>query len=739
MKSRLAYGLSFLLLLLMPACGPSMPPAKDLIPAAGKYDVKILRDIWGVPHIYGKRDADVAYGLGYAHSEDDFATIQLGLFLSRGKLAALEGKDAAPIDFLTGVFQGKRLVDEKYDTDLTPETRAICDAYADGVNHYAALNPGKVTPGVWPATGKDIAAGFVMKTPLFFGMDGEMKRLFNETRQSEVATKQAKSWEGSYLTDNLPIGSNTVGIAPSRSADGSTMLNINSHQPWTGPVAWYEVRLHSEEGLDMIGGVFPGTPVILHGHNRNLGWAHTVNSPDLIDVYALELNPENKLQYKFDGEWKTMERFQIPITVKLFGAFHWTVKRDAFNTIYGPAVETSHGTYAIRYAGWGDIRVVEQWYRMNKANNIEEFESAMRMRSVPSFNTGYADKEGNIWYIYNALFPKRAEGYNWEQYLPGNTSDTLWTEYVPFDEMPMVKNPASGFFQNCNNTPFQSTTGPENPLEANFSKTLGIETHMTNRGIRSMELYGSDESITWEEFLRYKFDTRYSQKSEAETIRQQILALPKSEDPLVQEAVRIISAWDGDTDMDNPNAAMAILVMEPIVRATMFGNTPPDLATTLAERAHIVQNKFGKLDVKWSDINRMIRGKLDVGMCGGPDTLHAIYGDLNDGRLTGVAGDCYILLARWDTEGKVHSRSIHQFGSATLDETSPHYDDQAKLFINCQTKPNWLDESELRQHLQSEYRPGEPRPASPGPGTLAATGEAPEAHAPMCCDGAAGQ
>jgi acyl-homoserine-lactone acylase len=722
-----------LLLALLTGCGASMPARETMIPPADKYDVNILRDTWGVPHIFGKRDADVAYGLAYAHCEDDFETIQQGLFLCRGKLATLEGMKGAPLDFLMGVFEGKEIVAREYEKQLSPETRAICDAYADGVNHYAALHPEKTIPGVYPATGQDIVAGFVMKTPLFFGLEGQMRRLFGDGPKPEVSQKQARATDGNSLSGNLPIGSNTFGVAPKRTDDGSTLLNINSHQPWTGPVAWYEAHLHSEEGWDIVGGVFPGTPVILHGHNRELGWAHTVNSPDLADIYELEINPDNSNQYKFDGEWRELERFTVPITVKLWAGLTWTVEREAFRSVYGPTVRVPHGTYAIRYAGWGDIRIVEQWYRMNKSKNINEFEQAMRMQAIPSFNVGYADHEGNIWYIYNARFPKRAEGYNWEQYLPGNTSETLWTEYLPFDSLPMVRNPESGFFQNCNGTPFQTTTGDENPKEADFSKTLGIETDMKNRGLRAMELFGADPVISVDDFYRYKYDTRYSEKSDAYKLREELLNAPPSDDPVVREAIERIRAWDGDTNLENTNASIAILSMEPIVRAQLLGGDAPKITAALAERAHMMMDKYGRLDVPWSEVNRLVRGDYDTPLCGGPDTMHAVYGDLREGRLIGVAGDCYVLMVRWDKEGKVHSRSIHQFGSATMDARSPHYADQAKLFINCQTKPVWLDEAEIRQHLEADYRPGEPRPAPKGPGSLESNGEPASANPAYCC------
>jgi penicillin amidase/acyl-homoserine-lactone acylase len=684
-----------------------------LIPPEGKYDVKILRDEYGVPHIYGKTDAAVAYALAFANCEDDWATMEQGLLLSRGRISEVEGKEMAPFDYLVHAFDFQRIVDEKYETDLAPATRALVEAYADGCNHYAALHPEKVKlPDVLPATGKDIIMGFVAKAPLFFGLDNEVKRVMDPERRRDVAEKQTVAWEGNILTRGLPIGSNTFAVAPSRTPDGSTHLAINSHQPFTGPVAWYEARLHSEEGYDMVGGVFPGTPVILHGHNRNLGWAHTVNSPDLVDIYELEINPENPNQYKFDGEWRDLEVREVAFKVRIAGPIKWTVKREALKSVHGPAIRTDDGkVYAVRYAGYGDIRQVEQWYQMGRAQNMAEFEEAMKIRGMPSFNVGYGDKEGNIWYIYNALSPIRAEGYDWEKYLPGNTSETLWTEYLPFEKLPMVKNPASGFIQNCNGTPYQTTTGDENPKPEDFSETLGIETDLKNRGYRALELLGADDSISLEDFYTYKYDLEYSRQSEAAKLGQKILdEVDPAGDPLLEEALEVLRNWDLRTNQENTGTAIAILTMEPVVRSQMFGQEVPDVIALFKEKAKLLKDTFGKIDVEWGKVNRLVRGDVNLPLDGGPDVLRAVYGewDAAEGHLVGVAGDCYVLLVSWDKDGNLSStESIHQFGSATLDETSPHYADQAKLFAEEKMKPTWLDEAELRQHLQAEYRPGE--------------------------------
>jgi penicillin amidase/acyl-homoserine-lactone acylase len=692
--------------------------AQALLAAAKERDVRILRDTWGVPHIFGTTDADAAFGLGYAHSEDDFGTIQDTLLADRGELSSVKGRQAASLDYLLHLFRVRELVDEKYEKDLSPEARAVCDAYAEGVNLYAALHPKDVVKNdLFPATGKDVVAGFVLKVPFFFLLDRTVREIFEPDRKRSVSTKSPTTAMEAFFIQGAEIGSNAFAVAPHRTADGFTRLAVNSHQPWTGPVTWYEAHLHSEAGMDITGGTFPGSPIILHGQNRNLGWAHTVNRPDLADIYVLEINPDNPNQYKFDGQWRDLEVSKVRITVRVFGPIRWTVEREVLGSVYGPAVRRPHGVYAIRYAGYGDIRTVEQWYRMGKARNFEEWLEAMKMRAIPSLNVVYADREGNIYYLYNALLPLRAEGYDWKQYLPGNTSETLWKEFLPFEKLPQIKNPASGFVISCNNTPFRVTVGPENPKPEEYSATLGIETRMTNRALRALELFGADDSITEEEFYAYKYDVSYSKNSQAAELLRKILDAPRSDDPVVNEAVNVLHAWDLRTDLENRAAAIAVLTMEPVVRAELFGGLAPDLIATLKEKAHLLKDAYGRIDVPWGEVNRIRRGTVDVGTSGAPDVLHAIYGAWQNGKLIGYDGDSYILIASWDRDGKVSSRSIHQFGSATLDEKSPHYADQLPLFVACKTKPVWLDEAEIRAHLEREYRPGE-EPAPPGLSTL---------------------
>ncbi|HSB62246.1 MAG TPA: penicillin acylase family protein, partial [Vicinamibacteria bacterium] len=496
---------------------PSRTGLRGLAAAGSRYDVKVLRDTWGVPHVFGRTDADTAYGLAWAHAEDDFATIQRQLLGARGRLASVLGREAAATDYVVSLLRVREAVEARYATDLAPETRAVVEAYADGINRYAAAHPKDAWPGLYPVRGEDVVAGFVAGVPLFFDFDKVLRELMGPTRVRPVSRRNGSAAASGRQQGGPRAeperGSNAFAVAPRRSADGFTRLLVNSHQPWEGPLAWYEAHLHSEEGWDMVGGVFPGAPVVLHGHNRDLGWAFTVNRPDFTDVYVLEANPRDPGQYRFDGEWRDLEARAVPIDVKLWGGFHWTFTREALWSVHGPVVRRPHGTYALRYPGMGDVRAVEQWHRMNRARNLEEWRSAMRLGGIPSFNVVYADREGHVGYVYNARLPKRAEGYDWAQYLPGDTSDTLWSESLGFDEMPQVFDPPGGFVVSANGTPFRVTADGGNPDPARWPSTFGMETHLTNRQLRALELVGGDDAITAAELERYKLDTAYSARS----------------------------------------------------------------------------------------------------------------------------------------------------------------------------------------------------------------------------------
>jgi penicillin amidase/acyl-homoserine-lactone acylase len=262
--------------------------------------------------------------------------------------------------------------------------------------------------------------------------------------------------------------------------------------------------------------------------------------------------------------------------------------------------------------------------------------------------------------------------------------------------------------QNCNSTPFRTTSGEGNPRAEDYATTLGIEVDMTNRAWRALELFGADESVTEDEFYAYKYDMTYSALGDMPSYIQLLLDAPLPEDADVQRALETVRSWDLRTNPESTGAALVIWTLASLDYPAPEEIDHADLAEAFVETALLLREAHGRVDVPWSEVNRLRRGDLDLGMGGGPDILHAVSGvQQADGRIVGSQGDSFVMLVTWDAAGQVHSRSIHQYGTATLDEASPHFADQAPLFVGRQLKPVWLDESDIREHLEREYRPGE--------------------------------
>ena len=675
---------------------------------ATKYDVEIIRDNYGVPHIYGDSDADAVFGLAYAHSEDDWETMQRALIETRGEAALHYGKDSAPTDYLNDLFKVYQFVEQKYDTHLDQKLKGISEAYADGINLYAVNNPGSVAKGLLPITAKDVIAGFVFSTPFFYRMDEDLKMLFTSKDRPQISP-----WGRDAYLRNIPQavrGSNAFAVAPKRSSDAHTRLIINSHQPMTGRYAWYEAHLVSNNGWNIAGANFPGVPFLVQGVTPNHGWGQTVNKPDLIDIYALTIDDDkNPKRYKIDGVWKAFKRNQSKFRVKLWGPFSLPVTRDILWSDHGPVLSTETGYYALRFAGLGEVEQIEQWFAMSKATNLQEWKAALEQNTVLSFNMIYADKDGNIGALYNAQMPKRIEGPDWTQILPGDRSDLIWTETVPVQDLPQMYNPDSGWLFSANHTPFKMSEPGSTPDPTQYSQTFGIPSRMTNRGLRGLELLSPDASISLDELLSYRADVSYSKDSTLWKMVEALIAETFDDEHLI-EAQGVLKAWNGQTAKTNRQAALAVLtgvqaLGSQYIEDLMKPREALEKSTTMLMATH------GRLDPEWGEVNRLLRGEANYALDGAPDVLRAIYGNpadvADDGVMNAVAGDTHIMVAEWNESGEVTVQSVHQYGAATLDENSPHYSDQAELFAKGTYKPMPLDREGVLAIAKESYRPGE--------------------------------
>jgi acyl-homoserine-lactone acylase len=259
-------------------------------------------------------------------------------------------------------------------------------------------------------------------------------------------------------------------------------------------------------------------------------------------------------------------------------------------------LKTDHGVFAIRYAGMGEVRQMLQYYRLNKANNLSEWRAAMALQALPSINYIYADEKGNIGYVYNGQFPVRKEGVDWKHVLPGDRSDLIWHGYLPFDKVPQLWNPKSGFVFNSNNTPFQATAPADDLKPQDFSPTLGIQTDMTNRAYRALENFGADTAITAAAFPQIQIRSRLQHAFGHRASDREAVTIDPGNDADLKAAQEILRHWDRMTNVANRGTALAVLTAEPVLHAKAEKEAPIDPLSSLQAAIKTLKAHFGRLD-----------------------------------------------------------------------------------------------------------------------------------------------
>lgn len=665
-------------------------------------NIDIVRDKWGVPHIYGKTDADAAYGLAWASCEDDFATVQRLLLAVKGRLAEVDGKNGAILDFLSFIAASQEVVEAAYDTAFTPEFKKIIDGYRDGLNAYAAAYPHEVfRRGVFPVTSKDIISQYVLTNMLLTSAYLDVQKIFIGT---------IKNYEF-----NTPSGSNAFAFDSSRTTDGKTYLAINSHQPLEGLFSWYEAHLNSEEGLNILGGTFPGSMHILLGTNPNLGWACTLNHPDLDDVYKLDMKPGSNLQYWFNDHWETLQVRKKTIRVKL-GALRIPITKTFYWSKYGSTIKGKDGNYySIRFPANMDIRASEQLYRMNKARSFSEWQTAMRMSAIPGINLVYADRTDTIFYASTGQMPYRNPNYNWLGVLPGNTSETLWEpKFYSFDSIPQVLKPRSGYLVNTNNSAFDVTAAADNPKSSNYPVQFGYGMERNNRSIMAHYLIAQHPRVSYEEFKKIKFNRQFndSMYDYALNNMQTMFKLSPVKYPELSDAIAVARAWNHQTDTGNTEAPLVSFALYHIIdkisaRGTNYEEnsfTEKQYVEALRFAKHHMLKYFGSLRVPLGQVQKHVRGNVELPIGGAPEVLAAtISQPYKNGMRRTYVGESYIQLVKFSNKGP-EIESIHAYG-ASAKPNSPHYTDQMQMFVEQKLKPMTLDKEAIYKNADRIYHP----------------------------------
>ena len=658
-------------------------------------NIEILRDSYGVPHIYAKTDAELAYGLAWAHSEDDFKTIQEAYLAGNGLLSKYIGLRGAPADFLTQLIRSDYVVDSLYNT-IDKNFIKVIEGYAQGINKFAELNPDQVlVKKLFPITPKKMVKYSFLQ--LFISSEGDKAiRSIFENNVTNI----------SFLDDNK-LGSNLFAFSTNITKNGETYLGINTHQPLDGPTSWYEAHLVSEEGTNIIGATFAGAPCILTGTNENLGWTHTVNYPDKTDIFQLEM--VDRKNYRFDNQILKLKTYKAKAYIKILG-IPIRVKKKYYESIYGPTLKNKNGFYSVRTASLFHIRGLEQWWKMNKAKNFTEFYDILKMNQIPGYNIGYADKNDTIFYISNGIIPKRNDAYNWKTIVPGNTKKTLWNKYYNTEELPQVISPKSGYVYNANHSPFKSTSIEENPDPNDFAKNMNFELYDNNRSKRIFELINSYQSINYNDFKEIKYDHTFPTPFHYNFMDvNKIMDMLPEDYPEIKDLLIQIQEWDRKTNIESVGAgtyAMFYYSLDKYYRKNYINrNFSKDIiAQALMDVKERMIKYFKTTKVKLGDYQKLVRGNIEISIWGMPDVITAMNANNHkEGKIRVTHGESYIQFAKF-SKNETEIESIISYGSSDH-EDSEHYSDQMHIYKNFGTKKMSFDKETNYKNAKKIYNP----------------------------------
>jgi len=643
-----------------------------------------------------------------------------------GRRAMVEGRDRIESDFVALAYRSRAL--ENY-SRLSTDVREMYEGFAAGVNRYIQLRPDQFSKGM-PAdfTGLDVLATDVIPPPV-----GKFRNFINRldpvtTPANPAASPTPRLDEGEIDPDE---GSNAWAFAPSRTKSGKAILLRNPHLQWTA--GYYEAHMTIAGRMDFYGDFRIGGPfAVIGGFNKYLGWSTTNNSPDLDEFYALDDDPGQPDHYLFDG--RSVPLIRRSVTVKFRNGDEVSSEtRDFWFTSLGPVVHRANGkTYIVKFAGDGEYRGGEQFLRMMRATSLKQWQQAMRMRARTTSNFTYADRGGNIYFLWNASLPLLPHPVGEDLIAkPAKTKGDVWTRYVPFEQLPQFLNPPGGYTHNENNSPhFTNVVKGVNLKNAypNFE-----EPELSLRAQLSLQLVSGNEKLSLEDVVRLKHSYRALL---ADRVKADLIAAVKDSNPTgdVAAAVSLLEKWDNTVSPDSRGSAIFELwwqfysLVRPTERpiypdekryARVWSaddpfNTPSGLAdkpravTAFAFAVDQIKRRYKNVDVTWGDVHRVRRGPVDVpvGGCGNDLGCFRILGFRldTDGKLAASTGDGWILAVEFTDTPRAYS--VLAYGESSL-PASQWYSDQAAMFARGEVKKVAFTEADVNAQTVVRYHPGE--------------------------------
>ncbi len=693
--------------------------------------VTVIRDNWGIPHIYGKTDADAVFGLLYAQCEDDFKRVEMNYIEKLGRSAEIKGEPELYNDLLIRMVIDTADAIKDYKTSPA-WLQKLMNAYADGINYYLYTHP-----SVKPALLKRFQPWYTL-----LWTDGSIGAIdIAGVTTSEIrnfyATEPAVTAAVTYKEyDPLPGGSNGFAIAPSKTASGNAMLYINPH------VTFYfrpEVAMQSEEGLHAYGAVTWGQFFIYQGFNEHCGWMHTSSYSDVADAYIEKVTKKDgAFYYEYDKQLKPLGQKEISLEYLSNGTL-LTKKIITYYTHHGPVMAKRNGQWISVKANNRDIKGLIQSWQRTKAANLAEYTKTMELLANTSNNTVYADDKGNIAYWHGNFMPKRDPKINWSRPVDGSTSVNEWKGLHPLNELMYVHNPASGWIQNCNSTPF-TVSGTNSPRKENYPSYMAPAGE-NFRGVNAIRLLSTTNGYTIDKLIGTGYDRHLPAFDELVPALVKAYQTNQSDKAyeLLADPIKILAAWDGNTSETSIATTLAIEWGQRIWPSILRGNGENDqtdqvekthrFATTASAQVLLqpmlatineLTRKFGIWQKAWGEVNRYQRlsGDLNekyddaepsipVGLAAStwgclPSYVSRTFPGTS--KRYGYNGNSFICAVEFGK--KVTAKSLLA-GGESGDAGSKHFNDQAQMYAKGQFKEVLFYKEDVLKHAERTYHPGE--------------------------------
>lgn len=694
--------------------------------------VTVIRDNWGIPHVYGKTDADAVFGLLYAQCEDDFKRVEMNYIEKLGRMAEIKGEDELKNDLYV-----RLIIDSSgavADYKKSPAwLQKLLNAYADGINYYLYKHP-----QVRPALLNRFKPWYQL-----LWTDGSIGAIST----GDVTEDEVKSF---YLGGTAPvariknlfedntIGSNGFAVAPSRTESHNAILYINPH------VTFYfrpEVHVVSEEGLNAYGAVTWGQLFVYQGFNSYCGWMHTSSNVDVADVYIENITKKGgKFFYEYNKK-------QVPVREKkiilhyISGGTIETKAITAYYTGHGPVMAKRDGKWlSVKSYNRSLTSLIQSWQR-TKAKGFEDYKRVMDLHANTSNNTVFADSKGNIAYWHGDYVPRRDAKLNWGKPIDGTTSETEWKGLHTTDEIVHVYNPATGWIQNCNSTPF-TVSGSSSPKKENYPAYMAPDGE-NFRGLNAARVLSKEKSFTIDKMIAAGYDRKLS------AFEILIPALVSSfeknfstNDSLYQqlaEPVHVLKEWDFNSSENSVATTLAVEWAEKLTKTLQriyidegwddqvalvkkFAETATkdELFPPLLAVINELKSKFGKWDIAWGEINRYQRISSDIRQQFNDDKpsfpvgfASAAWGMLpsynsryypGTNKRYGVSGNSFVCAVEFGK--KIKAKSLLA-GGESGDPSSPHFTDQLEMYTQGKFKDILYYKEDVLKHAEKTYHPGE--------------------------------